>query len=46
MPSERAFSSFAGPIFAPANTKSVFFEIEPEFLPPLRSIIALYSSRE
>ena len=46
MPSAAAFSSLDGPIFSPASTAVVFLEIEPEFLPPCISIMALYSSRE
>ena len=41
-----AFSSFAGPMFSPARTKEVFFEMLPTFLPPCCSMSALYSSRE
>ena len=46
IPSEFAFSALAGPIFSPARMNDVFLEIEPAFLPPFCSIIALYSSRE
>ena len=46
MPSSAAFSFFAGPIFSPARINDVLPEIDEEFLPPLFSIISLYSSLE
>lgn len=46
IPSFSAFSRLDGPIPSPARIKEVFFDMLVAFLPPLSSIIFLYSSRE
>ena len=44
MPSSRAFRSLE-PAFSPTTTKLVFFDTEPEALPPRSSIFSVASSR-